>query len=64
MIRNTKPKTYKPCPECCGDGGRAKNESRPVGRFTDWDNGEEYKTNWIECYECGGTGEVETEEEE
>lgn len=52
------------CPECNGEGGHPSNEDRPVKTSYDWDNGETYHSNWTECDECNGSGEVEADEEE
>ena len=55
---------HEKCSKCDGDGGWPANENRPVKLRYDWDDGEDYRTNWTDCDECGGSGEVEVAEEE
>lgn len=49
------------CPECGGEGGWPIDPDRRVKSSYDWGNGETHYSNWEDCDECGGSGEIEQE---
>jgi hypothetical protein len=53
----------KTCPKCDGEGGWPINEDRPVRSSYCERHGETYYSNWEDCDECGGSGEIDDEED-
>lgn len=52
----------KTCPKCDGEGGWPIDEDRPSRSSYCQRHGETYYSNWEDCDECGGSGEVDEED--